>query len=124
MRNITITVTTTGSDGSATGTGYSAHPLNGRVYALYVDWSASAPAGTSDITITSEDSNPTWTYYSKSNSVTDVAVYPVVQCTDNGATAVSGTYQHYPINSRMKVAVAGCNALTTAVTVYVWILED
>jgi hypothetical protein len=131
MRFVSIPVTTTGSDGSAEGTGYSPYPLNGRVYALHVDWNASAPAGTSDIVVTSEESTPTFTYFTLENSATDVTLYPRVQVTDNTGTglvyiAATGetVCDMYPIHGRMKVAVAGCNALTTAVTVYAYILED
>jgi len=127
MRMITIPVTTTGADASATGTAYSAFPLSGVVYALYVDWGSTAPAGTSDITITSE-SAPSITYYSKLNSSTDAWVYPRAAVTDAAGTAVTydGTneiYEPFPINDRLKVVVAQCNALAPAATVYAFIEE-
>lgn len=124
VRSHKITVTTTGSAGSATGTGYSSKPLNGELYAIYVDWSASAPV-TSDITITvaSDDNHPSVTLYAKTNSVTDAWVYPVVQSTDTAGTAVTGEYQRILIDGRVSVAIAQSDALATAATVYLY-LED
>lgn len=117
-----ITVTTTGGDAAATGTGYGARAVNGEVRAIYVDWSASAP-GTSDIDVVveSDDNRPEVGLYSKDDSVADAWVYPKVQSTDVAGAAISGEYQHPLANGRISVAVAGCNALTTAVTVYVFV---
>lgn len=124
MRAAKITVTTTGTAGSATGTGYSDRPLTGEVFAIHVDYSASAP-NTTDITVIVEadDNHPAITLYSKANSATDAWVYPHVQGTDNAGSAISGVYQHYPITGRIKVTLADCDALTTAVTVTVWVKE-
>jgi len=120
-----IAVTTTGSDGSASGTGYSTRAVNGEVRALRVDWGATAPAGTSDISVVveSDDNRPEVTLYSKEDSVTDAWVYPKVQSTGTDGNAISGEYQHPLANGRLKVSVAGCNALTTAVTVYAFVVR-
>jgi len=117
-----ITVTTTGANASATGTGYGARAVNGEVRALYVDWSADAP-NTSDIDVVveSDDNRPEVVLYSKDNAVTDLWVYPKVQSTDTAGAVVTGEYQHPLANGRISVSIAGCNALTTAVTVYVFI---
>jgi hypothetical protein len=125
IRSTQFTVTTTGADGSATGTGYSPHPLNGELLAIYVDWAATAPAGTSDIAITvdSDDAHPAVSLYSKSDSVTDAWVYPVVQSTDTAGTGVAGAYQHIAVAGRIKAAIAGCNALSPAATITVYLQE-
>jgi len=122
MRTAKIEVTTTGGDGAAAGTAYSAAPIPGELVALRIDWNASAPGATSDITITSE-SAPTITYYTKDDSATDAWVYPIVQSTDNAGSGVANEYQPYPVADRLKVVVAGCNALDPAVTVYAFIRE-
>lgn len=77
LRTVKIAVTTVGANGSATGMAYSDRPVNGEVRAIYVDWHASAPAATSDITITGEadDDHPAVTLYAKADSVTDAWVY-------------------------------------------------
>lgn len=125
VRTAKIVVTTAGSDGSATGTAYSDKPLNGELYAIYVDWHADAPAGTSDITITvdSDDNHPAVTLYAKTNSVTDAWVYPVVQSTGTDGSAVSGAYQHILVAGRVKAVVAQSNALTACATVYLYLKE-
>lgn len=125
VRTEKIIVTTTGADGSATGTAYSSKPLSGELYALYVDWHASAPAGTSDITITvdSDDNHPAITIYAKTDSVTDAWVYPVVQSTGTDGVAVASVYQHILVSGRVKAAVAQSNALTACATVYLYLKE-
>jgi len=125
VRTAKIIVTTTGADGSATGTAYSDKPLNGELYALRVDWHADAPA-TSDITITvdSDDNHPAVTLYAKEDAKTDLWVYPVVQSTDTAGAGVTGVYQHILVTGRVKVVVAGADALTACATVYLYLKED
>ena len=117
-----IAVRTTGDDGEATGTGYSARGVNGEVRALRVDWGATAP-GTSDIDVVVEDDDnrPEVTLYSKDDSVADAWVYPRVQSTDTGGSAITGQDQHPLANGRIKVSVAESNALDPAVTVYAFV---
>jgi len=117
-----ITVTTTGSNGAATGTGYSTRGVNGEVRALYVDWGATAP-GTSDVDVVveSDDNRPEVALYSKDDSVADAWVYPKVQSTGTDGVVISAEYQHPLANGRLKVSVAESNALTTAVTVYAFV---
>lgn len=124
VRTVKIPVTTTGSDGSATGTGYS-KPINGEVRALYIDWGATAP-GTSDIDVVveSDDNRPEVTLVGIDDSSTDAWVYPKVQSTDTAGAGIAGEYQHPLANGRIKVSVAGCNALDPAVTVYAFLVED
>jgi len=118
----TIRVTTVGTNGVATGAGYSLAPLNGELISLAIDWSASAP-GSSDIAITVEaDAEiPALTLYGKSDSVADAVVYPRVQATSTAGEAIEGQYVPLPVTGRIKVAVTGCNALSNAavVTAYV-----
>ena len=117
-----ITVTTTGDNGLATGTGYSTRAVNGEVRALRVDWGATAPASSDiDVVVESDDNRPEVTLFSKDNSKTDAWVYPKVQSTDTGGSGITGQYQHPLANGRIKVSVEGCNALTTAVTVYAFV---
>ena len=119
-----ITVTTTGSNGSATGTGYSTRAVNGEVRALRVDWGATAPASSDiDVVVESDDNRPEVVLFSKDDSATDAWVYPKVQSTGTDGNAISGEYQHPLANGRLKVSVAGCNALTTAVTVYAFVVR-
>lgn len=123
IRTAKITVTTTGSDGSATGEGYSNAPINGVLKALRVDWHASAP-GTSDIDVVveSDDNHPEVTLYDKDDANSDRWVYPTIEQTDTAGTGRS-TYQSIPVAGRLKVSVAGCDALDPAVVVYAFVEE-
>lgn len=122
LETFKIPVTTTGSNGAASGDGYSDRPINGEVRAVVVDWHASAP-NTSDITVVVEaDGNhPSITLYSKTNANTDVTVYPKVQNTDINGGAIAAQYQHIVAAGRVKVSVADCDALPSAVTVYLFV---
>lgn len=126
IRTLRLNVTTTGSAGSATGSDTSDRPFFGAVRAIYVDWHASAPGATSDITVVADndDSQPEITLYSATDSATDVWVYPVVQSTDTGGSAVAAQYQHIVIASTITATVSQSDALTNAAVVYVWIDED
>lgn len=122
IRSAKIAVTTTGADGSATGTGYSSAPINGEVRQIRVDWDATAPA-TSDIDVVAEsdDNHPEVALYDKDNAATDLWVYPKVQSTDVAGAAIAAQYQHPVVaGQRVKVTVGGCNALAPAVTVTVF----
>jgi hypothetical protein len=124
IRATTIRVTTTGQDASATGTGYSASPINGELLALAINWHASAP-DTSDIAVTVEadDDLPAVSLYAKDNANTDATAYPHVQATDVAGSAISGVYDRIPVTGRIKVAVSGCNALTNAVVVTAYVRD-
>ncbi len=125
IRTAKIEVATTGADGAATGTGYSDAPLNGTLRMIVVDWAATAPGATSDLTVTVEaDGNhPAVTLFSKSDSATDVTAYPRVQATDTAGTGIADQYVSLPVAGRIKAAVAQCNALAPAVTVTVYVEE-
>jgi hypothetical protein len=121
IRSVEIAVTTTGSDGSATGTAYSSRPINGRVQAIRVDWAATAPASSDiDVVAESDDDHPEIALYDKDNAATDLWVYPRVQSTDTAGSGISNEYQHLVVpGQRIEVVVGGCNALDPAVTVTV-----
>lgn len=117
-----IKVTTTGTNGAAAGSGTAV--IRGKILALYLDYHASAPASTTDVTITTEDP-VSRTIYSKANSVTDAWVYPRVQVQSNAGTGVEYAtgfpiYEPYVVCGTVKVAIAESNALTDCVVVDVF----
>lgn len=118
LRAVRIPVTTTGSAGSATGTATS-EIITGQIIGVYANWHASAPAGTSDITV--EGATTGVDLYAKSNAVTDVYKVPSVYGLDAAAAALSGdvTPQRRCINEAVKVTVAQSDALTDCVIVTV-----
>jgi len=116
-----ITVVTTGADGSGLGEQVSAHPVNGELVAIYVDWGSTAP-GTSKIVVIceSDDDHPAITLYDKTAAATDLWVYPtIVQTTTDGTARTA--YAPIPVAGTLKVNVTLCNALSPAATAYVYV---
>lgn len=120
IKTYKITVTTTGADGSAAGSGYSAHAINGKLLGVYLDFNASAPA-TTDTTIT--DDSIGHTLLTVTNSATDAMKHPRAKPVDNANAAITNAHDPFSINGKVKVAVAQCNAFTTALTVYLRVEE-
>lgn len=109
----------------ASGTDTSKYPFSGEVYAVYIDYSASADSGT-DVTVATGGTNyPATTIYTKSNSNTDAAVYPRVALHDTAGAAINYAtsqpiYGHIPVNDYLVLTVAQ-NAAGQSVTAYVLI---
>lgn len=109
-----VYVTTTGSAGSATGTG-TAKDMIGFLLDVHIDYHASAPA-TTDVTI----------YYMTrggdivivSNSNTDALIAPRQKPVDNANATIVGANSMYPLDGQdIGVNVGGCDALTNAVII-------
>jgi hypothetical protein len=121
IRSEQISVTTTGSDGSATGNSDSKNTVTGKIQKIRFDYHASAPA-TTDVTVTEKS----WeTICTETDSKTDVTRYPRRAVEDNAENTVTydGTneiYEPYVVDGYINVAVAGSNALTNAVVVTVF----
>lgn len=120
IREETINVTTTGTAGSATGSGYSNGAIVGRILAVRLNYHASCPA-TADVTITENNAVPQ-TIHTETNSTTDVVRYPRRAVEDNAEATVTydGTneiYEPYVVHDQIKVAVAQADALTNCVVV-------
>ena len=117
-----IAVTTTGSAGSATGTGTaSSLAYNGRLHKVVIDYHASAPA-TTDVNIIDGAGNVLWT---KSNNSTDGTFYPVALQDDGSGTPLTANYEKPAIaGAKLNVSVAGADALAPCVTVTITIEED
>ncbi len=113
----TIAVTTTGADGSATGSA-SGIKSHGEILGLAINYHASAP-GTTDIEVEGQSGI---NVYAKANSVTDVYVAPGVFAATaaDGALSSNVTPERFVLGQPVKVSLAGCNALTDAVKVTVF----
>ena len=114
-----ISVTTTGLAGAAVGDAQTDRALEGFLYAVQIDYHASAPA-TTDLVI----SEPTAgiTILTRANTSTDGMFYPRVEvCGPTGAGAT--LYDLVPIMDFVKVAIAESNALTGCAVVTLWVLE-
>ena len=110
-----VSVTTTGADGSGVGSAESGE-LVGYLESIFIDYHASAPA-TTDVTIAFATRGGNILVVS--NSATDGLYAPVKQACDAAAAAISGAYVNHVLNQPLAISVAGCNALTAAVTVYI-----
>lgn len=107
MRIITksVAVTTTGSDGSATGSG-TLDGTRGMLLDVWLDYGATAPA-TTDVTIAYTTRGGSIAVIS--NNATDMMVVP----RQNPAIE-----SQYPIDQSLTVSVAGANALDPCVTAW------
>lgn len=110
-----ISVTVAGSAGSATGTGTSTRPVNGRLLAVYIGYT-SQPA-TADVTITS--TAPTQSLLTRSNSGTDGWFYPRALLQDTAAANLTAVYDAMPIDAYVSVSVAQGDAGSVDVTLLV-----
>ena len=129
IKKTRITVTTVGGDGVATGTGVSDVVIKGRVVRVDVNFHASAPAGTTDLTLTQTNEDQAASIVSLTNTVTDTTIYPTVQLTDNGGTGrtLDGTrplVDYYPVSDTLTATVSQSNALTDAAVLEVYYEEN
>lgn len=113
LETCTISVDTVGEDGSATGA-VTSGTLTGYIYDIYLNYHATAPGATTDVTIayaTPAGGN----ILVNADSATDALFMPRKAACDNAASALTW-YDQYYINGTLTVTVAQCNALTAAVT--------
>jgi len=114
---------TTDAAGDATWNAVSStlkHPVNGRLLAIQIDYSATAPA-TTDITITSD--SPSDTLLQLTNKNTDGIWYPRNQvCSNNeGALAVAGDnlWDYFIVQGNINITIAqGGNTKIYLVRIY------
>jgi hypothetical protein len=113
-----------GSAGSATATGYSAH-VSGEVLAVYVAYGDSPPAGTTDFTLWDENDPASENIVSLTDGATDQKLYPrrLLETNDGTDLTYDGTrkvYGRYVVHGRLAAKIAQANA-NDYVTVTVWI---
>jgi hypothetical protein len=114
-----VKVSTTGSDASATGSLVVALPYC-KLLAAYLNFHASAPAST-DTTLSSPGDPVALTLLTVTNSATDAWYYPSLQMDDNSGSAITGAYVPALIHGNLLVELAGCDALTDALTMTVFV---
>jgi len=106
----TVTITTVGGDGAATGYAEFEN-CYGFLLDVYNNWHASAPA-TSVATLTHHEPS-LGTIIACPATATDGLYAPRVATTD-AAGAASGLYDMYPLNGKLRMTVTLSNALTGA----------
>jgi hypothetical protein len=122
---VRVAVTTTGSAGSATGNEDTEYAVNGKLYAVYLDYHASAPGATTDVTITQTEA-PSQTLLTVTDNATDGWYFPREAVCGNTGTGLTydGTRtvnEAPPVVGYLTVAVAQSNALTNCVVAYLYI---
>ena len=114
-----IKVSTTGSSGSATGSLVTALPPC-ELLAVYINFHASAPAST-DTTLSSPGDPVSVTLLTVTNSATDAWYYPSIQMDDNSGSAITGAYVPGLIHGNLLTELAGCDALTDALVMSIFV---
>lgn len=102
IETFTISVTVAGSAGSATGSGRSMAPANGKVVAVHLDYTTQ-PA-TTDVTVASE--GPAQTLLTITNANTDAWFYPRQLMDGTNGADLTGVYDALPVAGYLTVAVA------------------
>ena len=115
----TIMISTTGSSGSATGSLVTALPYC-ELLSVRMDFHASAP-GTTDTTLSSPGGPVSVTLLTISNSATDAWFYPTHQLDDSSGSAITGAYIPAIIHGNLLTELAGCDALTDALTMTIFV---
>ena len=107
-----VSVTTVGDPGAATGYSVSA-VMHGLLLDVYLNYHASAPGSTTDVTITHNVSGAT--ILAVANNATDGLHVPSTPVVDSANSAITGAAAHVVLNQAVRVTVAESNALTGAV---------
>jgi hypothetical protein len=112
-----------GTDGTATATGYSP-PVAGRVLAVHVDYQDSPP-NTTDFTLSDEADPASESIVTLADQATDQKLYPrrLLETNDGTDLTYDGThkiYEPYVVHGRLKATIAQANAADYCV-VTVWL---
>lgn len=115
----TLDVATTGSAGSATGSGTFEKRVRGKIKSIDINYNGSAPA-TTDVTISyTAKAGNTVNLVVASNSNTDAHLRPKQDTHDDAAAAISANYDEWEFEewTAINVAVAQADALDPCVTI-------
>lgn len=116
IRKYQVTVTTSGSAGSATGSAKT-KPISGKVLAVHLDYT-SEPA-TTDVTVATAHA-PVATILTITDGNTDGWFYPRALLDDTAGADLTAIYDAIPIDDEITVSVAQAdNAGTVAATILV-----
>lgn len=116
----TLTITTTGSNGSASGSAVTS-PIEGYLLDVYVNYHASAPGATTDLTLKQTDR--TEVFLTLTDTATDGYYAPRMAVHTNAGVAVTNGCDLIPINGTITGSIAQSNALTGCCVVTVRVLE-
>jgi len=112
-----VQMTTTGTAGSATGSGSTTEYVRGHIYGIHLEYAAGLPT-TTDVTLSG--TSPALTVLSVTDSMTDSWYYPAVQ--EYAAGSLVSSYTRIPMDSQVSVAVAQADEVTTTNALTVTVL--
>ena len=118
IRTYTISLTTTGSAGSAAASDVTER-IQGWFLDAYLDYHASAPA-TTDVTIT--QTGQADSVLTVADNKTDGRYAPRQALVSRAAAAITNSHDLIPVSGTLTVAVAQCDALTNAVVATIRVL--
>jgi hypothetical protein len=105
----TIIVTgATGGAGVATANTNSTNVINGTIERIYLEYTDSPPAGTTDVTIATIVT-PTVPILTITNAATDGWFYPMAQAQNQAGADITNQGKPIVINDRVKVTIAQAN---------------
>ena len=105
-----VSVTTTGSDAAATGSG-STGAMNGLLMDIYLNYHADAPS-TTDVTVSFADTPPSGNVLVVTDSKTDALYHPRAKPVDNANAAITNAHDRFALCGALTFSVAGADALT------------
>jgi len=114
IRTYVINITTTGTAGSATGSGTTTRPVNGHLEAVKVDFTSQA--ATADTTIVDGMGQPILTL---TNSNTDAWYYPHPDIHDPTGSVLNKHTGPFAIDSYITASIAQSNAGSVQITLLV-----
>jgi hypothetical protein len=122
-----VKITSSGTDGSATGTSDTEVLLTGQIVRVDIDFAAGITT-TTDLTLAGANDLVSANIVNLSNTATDVVLYPHVQVTNNAGTGLTldGTRlktDYYPVADILTLTIAQTTAATPAVTVDIYYRE-
>ena len=110
IRRETITVSgLTGGAGVSTANTTSANILNGIVRAIYLEYTGSPPAGTTDVTIAGANNDPANAILTLTDAATDGWFYPMGAAVNNANAAITNQGAAVPVDDYVKVTIAQAN---------------
>jgi hypothetical protein len=116
IRRLTLNLTASGSDGSATASETTTSRLHGILKAVYINHSSGA--ATTDFTLAGTD--PARTIMTKANSVTDAWFYPSVERTGADGAGLTA-YADVSLNGdKLTASLAEANDDQTAAVTIIW----
>jgi len=116
-----VTVTgATGGAGAATANASTSQVVQGTVRAIYLEYTGSPPAGTTDVTIVEKTNTHKQTVLSIANAATDAWFYPMAQAQTAAGAAITNQGAPIVVNDHLVVTIAQANDADGVKATIVW----